>query len=302
MLDIPSFSAYNPPISNTGEIMVSFQIGRSGKKYWMKYILSGLAILALLPGITYAESPDHDNMVLVPGGEYEMGSRKSLMEAQMDPMDILNPDRHMLGPEDPAHIVDIDPFYIDMHEVTNADYKNYMEITGYEKPDFWNNPEFNDPRQPVVGVSWKDAINYCVWKKKRLPTEAEWEKASRGKRPVKYPWGDDAPTGQMANFNEEHKKPLPVGSFEAGKSDYGVYDLSGNVAEWINDHHWALYYMFSSKKNPKGAKSGPYKGVRGGHWKSNAEDIRLTYRNASAPNAKKETIGFRCAADAKSNN
>ena len=270
------------------------------KVHWLKPVF--FAFVLLIPNLIYAETTtgEHENMVLIPGGEYEMGSRKSLMEVQMmEPMDILNPDRHMLGPEDPAHIVDIDSFYIDIYETTNADYKKYMEAAGYEKPEFWDNPEFNDPRQPVVGVNWKDALNYCVWKKKRLPTEAEWEKASRGKRPIAYPWGDEPPSEKTSNFSEEYKKPLPVGSLEAGKSDYGVYDLSGNVAEWINDYHYALYYMFSSKKNPKGAKSGPYKGVRGGHWRSNAEDIRLTYRNASAPTVKKETLGFRCADDVK---
>lgn len=262
---------------------------------WAKTL--GLAILLLLPNMVWAETPE--NMALVPGGDYEMGSKKSLLEVQSDPLDILNPDRHRLGPEDPAHIVFIDPFYIDIHEVANADYKTYLEATNYEKPEFWDNPDFNDPRQPVVGVNWKDAFNYCAWKNKRLPSEAEWEKASRGKRPINYPWGDEPPDGKKLNYNEEVNKPLPVGSFETGKSDYGVYDLAGNVAEWTNDYHWALYYLFSSKTNPKGPKSGPYKIVRGGHWRSAASDVRMTYRNASAPTVKKETIGFRCAKSAK---
>ena len=299
-----SASFYLAKTIQEGKTIVFSHVRRSLRNNWKTHWMSPIfLVLLLLPRPAYASAPNesHDNMVLIPGGEYEMGSKKSLMEVQMDPMDILNPDRHMLGPEDPAHIVDIDPFYIDIYEISNADYKKYMEATGYEKPEFWDNPEFNDPRQPVVGVNWRDAVNYCVWKNKRLPTEAEWEKASRGKRPVTYPWGDDPPSGKTANFNEEHKKSLPIGSFEAGKSDYGVYNLSGNVAEWVNDYHYALYYLFSSKKNPKGAKSGPYKVVRGGHWKSNAEDIRLTYRNASAPSVKKETLGFRCAGDVKTN-
>ncbi len=265
----------------------------------MKYLLPILVILVLLATPLFAEQQDYENMTLIPGGEYEMGSKKSRMEIGEDPMDLLNQDRHRLGPEDPSHIVDIDPFYIDIFETTNAEYKKYMEATGYEKPEYWDNPDFNGSRQPVVGVDWKDAVNYCTWKKKRLPTEAEWEKASRGKRPVKYPWGEDLPDNKKANFNEEFKKPLPVGSFEAGKSDYGVYDLSGNVAEWVNDFHRPFYYLFSAKKNPKGPKTSPYKVVRGGHWRSTGEDIRLTYRNASAPIVKSETIGIRCAKDAK---
>lgn len=262
-------------------------------KSWMILKTVCLVIFLILPTAAYSGAPD--KMVLIPGGDYEMGSKKSLMEVQMDPLDILNPDRHRLGPEDPAHTVFIDPFYIDIYEVTNADYKKYLDAANYEKPDFWDNPDFNDPKQPVVGVSWKDAVNYCAWMKKRLPTEAEWEKASRGTRPIEFPWGNEPPDGKKLNFNEENKKTLPVGSFEAGKSDYGVYDLAGNAAEWVNDYHWALYYLFSGKTNPKGAKSGPYKVVRGGHWRSVASDVRMTYRNASAPTVKRETIGFRCA-------
>lgn len=266
-------------------------------KSWIIMKTVWLVVYLLLPTVVHADTPE--KMVLIPGGEYEMGSKKSLMEVQMDPLDILNPDRHRLGPEDPAHTVHIDPFYIDIHEVTNADYKIYLETTNYEKPEFWDNPDFNDPKQPVVGVNWKDAVNYCTWKGKRLPTEAEWEKASRGKRPIEYPWGNEPPDGKKLNYNEENKKPLPVGSYEAGKSDYGVYDLSGNVAEWINDYHWALYYLFSGKTNPKGAKSGPYKVVRGGHWRSVAYDVRMTQRNASAPTVKSETLGFRCVKSEK---
>ncbi|MBI5428027.1 MAG: formylglycine-generating enzyme family protein [Nitrospinae bacterium] len=238
-------------------------------------------------------------MAFIPGGVYEMGSKKSLMEIQMDPTDILNPDRHTLGPEDPAHEVDIDAFYIDLYEVTNADYRKFLEAANHEKPRFWEDPELNDPRQPVVGVSWTDAERYCAWNKKRLPTEAEWEKAARGKKPVTYPWGEDPPDKSKLNFNDEFKKPLPVGSFEAGKSDHGVYDLSGNVAEWVQDWHWAQYYLFSAKKNPRGPKKGQYKVVRGGHWMSVPDDTRLTYRNASVPSVKNKLFGFRCVKDAR---
>ncbi len=222
-----------------------------------------------------------------------MGSRRSLHE--LNPMDVLNPDRHMLGPEDPAHKVEIDAFYMDKYETTNAEYKEYLEEKKVAAPEFWDQKDFNQPNQPVVGVTWKNATNYCLWKGKRLPTEAEWEKASRGKRQIEYPWGNEKPDKSRLNFNNESGKSMPVGSFENGKSDYGVYDLAGNVSEWVYDWHMPEFYMFSPKKNPQGPKKRQYKVVRGGHWKSDAQDVRMTYRNASVPKLKSDFLGFRCA-------
>ncbi len=236
-------------------------------------------------------------MVLIPEGSYEMGSQKSLRE--FNPNEIFNPDRHMLGPEDPAHTVWISAFYIDIYEVTNQDYKEYVDATKAKEPRFWDNPDFNQPRQPVVGVSWYEAADYCKWKNKRLPTEAEWEKASRGKRSIIYPWGNEAPDSKKLNFNSEHKKTLPVGSFEAGKSDYGVYDLSGNVAEWVSDWHMADFYVFSPDKDPTGPKKRQYKVVRGGHWMSTPDVVNMTYRNASMPKYRGKLNGFRCALEAE---
>lgn len=239
----------------------------------------------------------YERMALIPAGEYMMGDLKS--KAELNPWDALAIDRHMLGPEDPAHEIYVDAFYIDIYEATNADYEEYVKATGATKPEFWDDKNFNDPRQPVVGVSWKEASSFCAWKNKRLPTEAEWEKAGRGKRAVKYPWGDDPPAGGKLNYNEETGKPLPVGSFEAGKSDYGLYDMSGNVSEWVFDWHSPIFYLFSPQKNPKGANTGQYKVTRGGNWRNPKNDVTLTYRGASAPYIRTQAIGFRCAAEAK---
>ena len=235
------------------------------------------------------------NMALILGGVYEMGDRKS--SAELNVLDTLNPDRHALGPEDPAHIIEVNAFYIDVYEVTNEDYKKYVEAENVRKPALWKNNDFNGPRQPVVGVSWKEAKKYCQWRGKRLPTEAEWEKASRGKRHVTFPWGDTEPDDTRLNYDNHMGKTVPVGSYPSGKSDYGVHDLSGNVAEWIFDWHAAEYYLFSPEKNPKGPERGQYKVIRGGNWRNNRNDVRLTYRGATVPKLRTKTIGFRCVAD-----
>lgn len=234
-------------------------------------------------------------MTLIPEGAYEMGSQQSASELNL--MDIINPDRHALGPEDPAHIIYVDAFYIDIYEVTNKNYREFVEATNARKPAFWKIVDFNGSKHPVVGISWKEANSYCQWHKKRLPTEAEWEKASRGKRSITFPWGESSPNKTRLNYNNQIGKTVPVGSYETGKSDYGVYDLSGNVAEWVWDWHDAEYYIFSPKKNPRGPNKGKYKVIRGGNWRNNKKDVRLTYRNATVPNIRNKTIGFRCVAD-----
>jgi formylglycine-generating enzyme required for sulfatase activity len=238
----------------------------------------------------------YSGMVLIPQGAFEMGSRRSLRE--LDPVSIFQADRHMLGPEDPAHEVILDAYYIDLYEVTNADYKKYITATGSKTvPRYWDDPNFNQPKQPVVGITWKEARAFCRNNNKRLPTEAEWEKAGRGKQPVKYPWGNEAPDKTRVNFSDHIGKTTPVGSYPTGKSDYGVFDLSGNVAEWVRDWHFPEYYLFSPKENPPGPEKGHYKIIRGGNWKNNGEDVRLTYRNATVPKARSKTVGFRCVAD-----
>ena len=267
----------------------------------MKRVLAWLTgCLLLFPAVGLANPPVASSppkgMVLIPEGIFVMGSHRSLRE--LVPGEIFNSDRHTLGPENPAHEVMLDAFYIDPHEVTHANYTKYAKATGAKPSRFADDPDFNGPRQPVVGVSWKEAQAYCKWKGGRLPTEAEWEKASRGKRSVKYPWGNEPPDATKLNYNDEAKKTVPVGSYEAGKSDYGIYDLSGNVAEWVYDWHKPEYYLFSPKVNPLGHKKGPYKVIRGGNWKNIADDVDLTYRNATVPSVRNKTVGFRCAQSA----
>ena len=260
--------------------------------------VTGIGFLCLLifPQILFAETAEN-GMVRIPAGEFEMGNRQSLLE--LNPADLMNTDRHALGPENPAHRVHLDDFDIDAHEVTNAEYMKFVQATGAKPPLSMKDADFSAPRQPVAGVSWKEANRYCEWAGKRLPTEAEWEKASRGKRPVEYPWGNETPVPARVNFNETLNKTAEVGSYEEGKSDYGVYDLSGNVSEWVHDWHLAEYYLFSPRENPRGPEKSQYKVIRGGSWRNNASDISLTYRNATVPSLRSKTLGFRCAKDLK---
>ncbi|KMP11080.1 hypothetical protein UZ36_05575 [Candidatus Nitromaritima sp. SCGC AAA799-C22] len=252
--------------------------------------------LWLFPVAALADTPAPEGMVLIPGGVYIMGSQKSLLE--LNPVDLFNTDRHALGPENPAHRVEVDSFHIDIYEVTHGKYMEYVKATNAKKPRYWDDPDFNGPNQPVVGVSWKEAQAYCRWRGGRLPTEAEWEKASRGKRPIIYPWGNEPPDSKKLNFNEDIKKTTPVGSYEEGKSDYGVYDLSGNVAEWVHDWHLAEFYLFSSKANPLGPDKGQYKIIRGGNWRNISQDVDMIYRNATVPSVRNKTVGFRCVQSA----
>ncbi len=256
-------------------------------------------LITLMTSQAYADSSQvtvaPEGMVLIPEGPFEMGSRRSLRE--LNPTEIFQADRHMLGPEDPAHEVYTAAYYIDKNETTNAAYKKFIASTHTRSPNFLEDEKFNHPDQPIVGVNWKEARGYCRWAGKRLPTEAEWEKAGRGQAPTLFPWGNVPPDSTRANFNEEQGKTTKVGSYEPGKSAYGVYDLSGNVAEWVSDWHYPEYYLFSPKKNPRGPDKGTYKVIRGGNWRNNGPDVRLTYRNATTPSIRSNSIGFRCVKD-----
>jgi formylglycine-generating enzyme required for sulfatase activity len=214
---------------------------------------------------------DHEDMVFVPGGIFIMGSEGG------------DPD------ERPAHEVEITPFYIDAHEVTNRQFKTFLEETRHRKPDFWH-PDLDRPEDPIVGVSWYDAEAYASWTGKRLPTEAEWEYAARGGAlKKKYPWGEE-PDMQYANFSSFGI--APVKSFKP--NGYGLYDMIGNVWEWCADWYGRDYYSTSSIKNPKGPVTGTYKLLRGGAWYSNGEQVRVTNRYYSLPDSKSFHIGFRC--------
>ncbi len=225
-------------------------------------------------------------MVLVPAGWFTMGSN----DGQRD--------------ERPPHQVYLDAFYMDKFEVTTSLYGEFFATTGRQQPRYWSDVRLvSDGDRPVVGVSWDDADAYCRHYKKRLPTEAEWEKAARGMEGRAYPWGNDAPTGRHANFGKHHEWKgyntlTKVGSFEEGKSPYGIHDLAGNVWEWVADGYGRNYYLHSPDRNPKGPNSGEFRVLRGGSWGNAPDDLRSAERLGLVPTTRYEILGFRCSQDA----
>jgi formylglycine-generating enzyme required for sulfatase activity len=206
--------------------------------------------------------------------------------------------------EKPVHKVYLDAFYIDKYEVTNAQYKKFIDATGYKPPENWNDAkvsesqaDFSAPNKPVVGVSWEDAQAYCRWAGKRLPTEAEWEKSARGGlAEKKYPLGDDI-SHDKANYRGTDGKDSfsvtsPAGSFKP--NGYGLYDMSGNVYEWCADLYNHNYYGDSPEKNPAGPLKGAERVLRGGSYNLTSYGLRASARNSALQSMKSPELGFRC--------
>jgi formylglycine-generating enzyme required for sulfatase activity len=227
-------------------------------------------------------------MALIPAGEFLMGSERG------------QPD------ERPGHTVYLDEFYIDQYEVTNSRYEACVKDGACEPPAFSSSLERPDvlfwkgyygselyDRFPVVYVDWYMAKAYCEWRGARLPTEAEWEKAARGDLDGKqYPWGDADPTCEQANYANCVAETSPVGSFDPNA--YGLYDMAGNVSEWVADWYAENYYELSPTENPVGPMDGEYHVVRGGAFNSGEPEIRVSYRNAVGGVGTLYSLGFRC--------
>jgi len=249
-------------------------------------------------------------MVLIPAGEFQMGDM--LNEGHAD--------------ERPVHKVYLDAFYIDRYEVTNAQYRRFVQATGHREPEGygyvdgewkegfrpwlvgygyvdgewkegfkpWSDENFNGDDQPVVCVSWEDAEAYAEWADKRLPTEAEWEKAARGGLVgMSYPWGDKI-TGENANYGKSINEGMttPVGSYPP--NGYGLYDMTGNAWEWCADWYGSGYYRDSPGENPTGPNSGKLRVFRGGSWLNSPYELRVANRNVIGPTYSYTFIGFRC--------
>jgi sulfatase modifying factor 1 len=261
-------------------------------------------------------------MVLVPAGEFIMGSSEGAGEAV----------------EHPQRTVYLDAFYISQYPVTNAQFSQFVDAAGYRTEAervgsgwIWTGQawelvagaDWRHPRgpgsdiadrmdHPVVQVTWNDADAYCRWAGQRLPTEAEWEKAARGTDGRRYPWGNSAPDGSKLNgcdvncevqwkdssLDDGYAETSPVGHYEAGKSPYAAYDMAGNVWEWVADWYEADYYGQAPARNPQGPASGEKRVTRGGSWHNlPGQYARSAFRTGLNPDVRDYSLGFRCAAD-----
>ncbi|MEE9614220.1 MAG: SUMF1/EgtB/PvdO family nonheme iron enzyme [Thermodesulfobacteriota bacterium] len=231
--------------------------------------------------------PDTGDMVFIPAGEFLMGSDDRLRD------------------EKPAHVVYVNEFYIDRLELTNKEYKSFVDA-GHPPPSNWEEnregksypPEKAD--HPVIFVSWNDADAYCRWRGKRLPREREWEKAARGTDGRIYPWGNEWDLDKSNNPLRGHEGTMPAGSIEEGKNQFGLYEMSGNVWEWVDDHYFP--HPGSDYVSPEFGRK--YRLLKGGSW----WDCMFYGCGISAPaynraffdaTTKNDSFGFRCAADAK---
>lgn len=224
-------------------------------------------------------------MVQIPEGPFTMGSQDG-------------------GPDEaPDHQVFLKGFYIDRKEVNQEEYTRFAKMAKRAMPRIEvfedDQSKLLQPEFAVMSVSWEDAAAYCKWAGKRLPTEAEWEKAGRGEGKRRFPWGDEfIRNAANVDGNEDGYKYLaPPGSFEKGRSPYGLYDMTGNVAEWVADSYDEGYYKNSPYRDPKGPENADLKVVRGGSWRETEHNARLSKRFAAKYWRTDITIGFRCAAD-----
>lgn len=242
-----------------------------------------LLICVIYPAFSQQKASLPQEMVLVPGGIFYMGSSDHQVIAQ------------------PRHPVSVDAFYMDIHEVTNQQYHRFCMESGHRLPEFWgmdiykSGPDY--PDHPVVGVSQFDAREYADWAGKRLPTETEWEYAARGgMEGVSFPYGEKADrTKARINDPTAEKGSVKIKSY--APNAFGLYDMSGNVWEWVSDWFSESYYHESPEKNPQGPANGNFRVLRGGGWHSGPGCTTVHHRNALPTHWVDIAGGFRCVKD-----
>ena len=286
-----------------------------------KMIVSLVLVGALItPGLAFSKSPAvPEGMVYIEGGSFLMGVDKEV-NVDTKKMSAIKKlkyavSREAFHDEGPARMVIVDPIYFDKYEVSNKQYAEFIKATGHPAPAYWDDHKRNKPQQPVSGVNWFDANAYCSWTNKRLPTEAEWENAARGPDSFKYPWGNEMDP-QKANFGRKKELTANVDAYPEGKSPHGVYNMAGNVFEWVHDWYDPNYYKTTKESvNPTGPKEGVFlsatgtyvdriatgekRVIRGGSWYTPAASITTTHRFWNDPmnNSYGVGLGFRCAMD-----
>ncbi len=294
----------------------------------MDFLAAVIAALVLLLTSGHGHAAGQDEakraagMAPVPAGEFLMGS----------PGGTTNLFESYPATETPRHEVYLDSFMIDKYEVTNREFAEFLnagrrapgfaekreqwvvirnDLEKQEKADWWPTEIEEDGgtyapvpgfgKYPVLSVSWYAADAYCRWAGKRLPTEAQWEKAARGGLAKKdYPWGNEIPTGGVIFKRAWQNNAYPAPAAEVGNyypNGYGLYDMAGNVSEWCSDWYDPAYYQRSPSKGPKGPETGFQKVVRGGSWANAAPFLRVAYRNSSTPESLNSGVGFRCVKD-----
>ena len=251
--------------------------------------LGALALLVFVPLIA-----QQGRMASVPAGSFQMGRSYEL------PDDGLKWVPHILRDDRPVHTVSLGAFEIDVHEVTNEEYAEFLTAGAgrIEPPHYWpgGRPPDGKGEDPVANVTWEEADAYCRWRGKRLPSEAEWEKACRGGLEAKkYPWGDGEADETKAHFDSV-RGPKSVCSYK--KNGYGLCDMAGNVWEWTADLYAKDYYQHAPAENPTGAPDGSYRVLRGGSWADVSKFLTCAHRSFARPEERSPNIGFRCVLSA----
>jgi formylglycine-generating enzyme required for sulfatase activity len=302
-VDIPKLPPYLrtvtvlEPVGNV-PAAVAYAVHRIATAKWRRYrniAVGAVAVIAalfagahffapgLLSGAPREEITGRDGAVarIVPAGPFIMGDDEDA----------------------PLREVHVDRFYMDKYEVSLSLYSKFLKATGSPTAsEYWSATDAaTQGDRPVIGVSWHDANSYCRWAGKRLPTEAEWEKAARGVDQRTYPWGNEEPAASLANFGKRGGKPfadglVAVSGLEAGKSPYGIFQLAGNVSEWVADWY-SESYARGDVRNPTGPAQGKGKVLRGGGWYDSAAALRSTKRFFVSPEDVSDDRGFRCAQD-----
>ena len=242
-------------------------------------------------GRLYRKGIDGKEMVLIPAGTFMMGTSAEEIEAYLKEYGDWKKG-WFLG-EEPKHQVALKSFWMDVSEITNAEFAKFIEATGYKPDGDW----ILDLRKvdlPAVYMTWDDAQAYCRWIGGRLPTEAEWEYAAGG--PERYRWSlGNAFDPDLYSLNRGYLEP--VGRY--GANGYGLYDMSGSVWEWVGDWYDRDYYRGSPQENPTGPESGVYRVIRGGAWDTGFFYLRTGSRSVGVPANRLTTLGFRCVGETR---